>query len=445
MAKESIRSPRARSGPEVGNKCGRFSFKSATIRRALCRVTGTVLLAVICGGGAASRTVEAASAERWNGLQLGANVNEHLDWLLPSLMNQSHTGWVRGFVPAFQFMGGERSFDNDAGLKALNAAARSGRHVILSIKWDCRGRGEEGRVPLPGSAKESQWFKFADDLLDATKGNVSILVLDNELLIDTEKPDLEPGLNGQIPMVVFLRRLVAHIAAEHRTAADGELLPIFAGGWTRLDLTRQRILPATRASIRWVKDDPNIAGADYHLHEPYMRSSEEAMQFMHSQIPNKPLIVTEFSLVWKWKAHLEDRVAATRAGGRFAHRYGLPSGMTVAEFLNDTFQSPVPQAEWNGFLTSQPWFEPDYLKRIAPELQANGVVVATYAFTLNPFRRPGGRIRQVNASTTPWFLNDLFVPTLVSAPSSRRAAVNYGMFNCFVQYQLRKGSFPASR
>ena len=374
-----------------------------------------------------------------------SRAHENLDWLLPSLMNQSHTRWVRGFVPAFQFMGGERSFDTDAGLKALNAAARSGRHVILSIKWDCRGRGEVGRVPLPGSANENQWFKFADDLLDATMGNVSILVLDNELLIDTQRPDLEPGLNGQIPMVVFLRRLAAHIAAEDRTAANGEPLPIFAGGWTRLDREHQRTLPATLASIRWVKDDPNIAGADYHLHEPDMRSSEKAMQFVHSQIPNKPLIVTEFSLVWKWKAHLEDRVAATPAGVRFVHRYGLPSRMTVAEFLNDAFQRRVPQTEWNGFLSSQPWFEPDYLKRIAPELQANGVVVATYAFTLDPFRKPGRRIRQVNASTTPWFLNDLFVPTLVSAPSSTRAAVNYGMFNCFVQYQLRKGSFPASR
>ena len=210
-----------------------FSSGFAAMRGSLCRTGAVVLMVAILCVVTAFRRVEAVSAEKGTGLQLGANVNENLDWLLPSLMDQSHTGWVRGFVPAFQFMRGDRSFETDAGLRALNAAARSGRHVVLSIKWDCLGKGEDGRVPFPDSTKEKQWFKFADDLLNATKGNVSILVLDNELLIDTQKGDLEPGENGQIPMVAFLQRLAAHVAAEHRTAANGEPLPVFAGGWTR--------------------------------------------------------------------------------------------------------------------------------------------------------------------------------------------------------------------
>jgi len=411
----------------------------AAVKRVFCYIANAALIFALFGATTTPRSVAAPSAERWRGLQLGANVNENLDWLLPSLMDQSHTGWVRGFVPAFPFMRGERSFDADAGLRALNAAARSGRRVILSIKWDCIGRGEDGRVPLPDSPQERQWFNFADDLLDATKGNVSILVLDNELLIDTQKPNLEPATNGQIPMVAFLRRLTAHIAAEHRTATNGQPLPVFAGGWTRLHLDRQRNLPATRASIEWVKRDPNIVDADYHRHQPDMRSTEEPMRFVHEQIPNKPLIVTEFSLVWKWKAHLEDRVAATRAGVSFVHRNSLPAKLTVAEFLTDAFHTLVPQAEWNGFLSSQPWFEPDYLARVAPELAANGVVVATYAFTLNPFVNAGAQGRRVYSNTPPWFLNDLFVPTLVAAPSSTRAAVNYGMFNCYVRYQMGQG------
>ena len=410
---------------------------SLSIQRALCRIAGFILAAAMFASATTCRCAAADLAESGGKLHLGGNVNENLDWLVPSLMDQSHTDWVRGFVPAFQFMRGERSFDTDAGLKTLNAAARSGRHVVLSIKWDCKARGEDGRAPAPDSGKEKQWFKFADDLLDATKGSVSILVLDNELLIDTQKADLEPGINGQIPMVVFLRRLAAHVAGEHRTAADGKPLPIFAGGWTRLDLETQRALPATRASIEWVKHDPNITGADYHLHQPDMRSSEDSMRFMHEQIPNKPLIVTEFSLVWKWKAHLGDRVAATPAGVSFSHQYSLPADVTVAEFLSGAFRNRVPQAEWNDFLASQPWFESDYLARIAPELQANGVVVATYAFTLNPFAKQGAHVLRVDSSTNPWFLNDLFVPTLVSAPSAAQAATNYGMFDCFVRYQMK--------
>lgn len=417
-----------------------FGSTPFSMQRVLCRAAGFILAAAMFGSATTCRSAAADFSASGARLQLGGNVNENLDWLLPSLMDQSHAGWVRGFVPAFQFMRGERSFNSDAGLKTLNAAARSGRHVVLSIKWDCKARGEDGRVPLPDSGKEKQWFKFADDLLDATRGSVSILVLDNELLIDTQKADLEPGPGGQVPMVVFLRRLAAHIAGEHRAAADGKPLPIFAGGWTRLDLDAQRMLPATQASIDWVKRDPNIAGADYHLHQPDMRSSEEAMRYMHEQIPNKPLIVTEFSLVWKWKAHLGDRIAATPAGVSFAHQYSLPPAMTVAEFFGGAFRNRVPQAEWIDFLKSQPWFEADYLARIAPELEANGVVVATYAFTLNPFAKPGGQGQRLDSNTNPWFLNDLFVPTLVSAPSPTQAAVNYGMFDCFVQYQMKNGS-----
>ena len=368
-------------------------------------------------------------------IELGGNVNESLDWLLPSLLDQSHTSWVRGFVPAFQFMRGERTFGADPGLAALNAAARSGRHVILSIKWDCVGRGEDGRVPLPDSPKEKQWFRFADDLLRATSGNVSILVLENELTIDAQRPDLEPQADGRIPMIVFLQRLAAHLASEHLTAQGGGPLPLYAGGWTRLDLVKQQLLPVTRASIQWINQDPDIAGADYHLHQPDTDTTQAAMEYIHRQIPHKPLIVTEFSLIWKWKAHLLDPVAATPAGQAFLHLYNLPAGITVSEFLTDAFRQRVPQDEWNSFIASQAWYQPHYLQWIAPRLAANGVVVATYAFTLNPLNSQMHLRHPVSSSTTPWFLNDLFVPTLVLAPASGGAAVNDGMFDSYLRYQ----------
>lgn len=110
------------------------------------------------------------------------------------------------------------------------------------------------------------------------------------------------------------------------------------------------------------------------------------------------------------------RSAEKRDGGTFVHRYGLPKGITVAEFLIGAFQERVSQAEWNDFLASQPWFEAHYLDRIVPLMEANGVIVATYAFTLNPFDKGNHPGQRVTAKTAPWFLNDLFVPTLVVAP-----------------------------
>lgn len=365
-------------------------------------------------------------------LQLGGNVNEKLNWLLPGLMQQTHTTWVRGFVPAFEFMHGDRSFQSDPGLLALKAAARSGHRVILSIKWDCIGRGDEGRVPDPGSSREAQWFKFADDLLSSTSGSVSILVLNNELLIDTQKDDLLPR-EGSVPFVRFLERPAAHIAQEHPQAASGGPLPIFAGGFTRLDKEENRDDLATRQAIEWINKDPNVTGADFHLHQPDMESSLRAMQFMHSQVPKKPLIVTEFSLVWKWKAHLGDRIAVGASGAAFVQKYGLPPDLTVAGFFTRAFQQRVPQSEWQAFLASQPWFEPNYLDEIGPEMAANGVIVATYAFTLDPSDQPAANIRPVTTNTTPWFVNDLLVPALAYAPDRGQAAVTYGLYDSFVR------------
>jgi hypothetical protein len=368
-------------------------------------------------------------------LQLGANVNEKLNWLLPGLMEQTHTTWVRGFVPAFEFMHGERSFNSDPGLLALKAAARSGHRVILSIKWDCVGRGEEGRVPDPGSSKEAQWFKFADDLLASTDGALSILVVDNELLIDTQREDLASSHGDTVPMVRFLQRLADHIAAEHPKAIGGGPLPIYAGGFTRLDREENRDNPATQQAIEWIDRDPNVTGADFHLHQPDMDTSESAMEFMRSRIPAKPLIVTEFSLVWKWKAHLGDRIGASPAGSAFAKDYGLPPQLTVAEFFTRAFQKRIPEAEWQAFLASQPWFEPNYLDEIGPRMAAHGIIVATYAFTLNPFPDAKVMLRPVTTDTVPWFVNDLLVPTLAYAPDSRRAPVTFGLYDSFVRWQ----------
>jgi hypothetical protein len=113
-------------------------------------------------------------------------------------------------------------------------------------------------------------------------------------------------------VIVFLRRLTEHIALEHRTAADGSALPLFGGGLTRLDKEATQDAHATRSMIAWINSDPHITGADFHMHQPDMASTRSALEFMHSAIPNKTLMVTEMSLIWKWQAHVGMKSA--RAG-----------------------------------------------------------------------------------------------------------------------------------
>lgn len=382
-------------------------------------------------GGAALLTAGAWGQVPKDHLALGGNVNERFHWATAPVLQQTHATWLRGFIPASEFISGERSYDRDEGLTALRAAAASGHKIVLSIKWDSTGKGGFGPMPAPNSAQEAKAFAFIDHLLDATSGQVAVLVVVNELAIDTLPADLAPDASGQVPVITFLQRLTHHVAAERRKAADGEALPIFAGGMTRLDKADTQRTPATTAMIRWVNEDAAVAGCDFHLHEPDMQTSEAALAFMHRAVPAKPLMITEFSLVWKWQRHLGDALAANADGVNFAKTYNVPPGSTVAQFIASAFEHPVPEAEWQAFLLSQPWFEPHYLSDVAERMQRNGVRIATYGLTWNP--KPVSH--SVSMTGTPWYLNQLLVPGMAVSPNRARLAENAGFFADFVQYQ----------
>lgn len=392
-------------------------------------------LAMVVAAGAAFCAQPITAQIPTGKLALGGNVNERFHWATPQILEQTHTAWIRGFIPASEFISGERSYENDPGLRTLKAAADSGHKIILSIKWDSAKKGAFGRIPAPDSKEEKAAFAFVDHLLDATSGKVSALVLLNELSIDTLPADLAPDASGHIPMIEFLKRLAAHVADEHRTAADGSPLPLFAGGMTRLDRETTRDAPATRAMIAWINSDPRITGADFHIHQPDMETTQTALEFMHHAIPNKPLMVTEMSLVWKWQKHMGDSIGANPAGEDFCKKYSLTVQTTVAEFLNAAFQRPVPETEWQNFLASQPWFEGHYLANLVPMMQENGVKLATYALTWNPKPQDASDRKPITTKSVPWFLNQLLVPGMAFVPGENRLPENYGFFSDYVRYQ----------
>lgn len=398
---------------------------------------------LLAGGGASwaigtvlTRGPVAQAADLPPQVLLGANINQNLTWLEPALMAQTRTTWVRGFVPASQFISGARAYANDPGLAVLRAAAEAGHKVILTIKWDCTGKGGLGAVPPPGSSAEQSWFNFAHALVAAMMGSISILVVVNELLIDTTPPDLLPGPDGTVPMVLFLRRLVAQLRGYRPQAVDGGPLPIYAGGFTRLDLPTTQDAPSVVNSIAWINADPAVTGCDFHLHQPDLATSGQALAYARAHIPTKPLIITEFSLIFLWQAHFGDAIGASAAGAAFASQYGLSPQMTVREFCIQAFAEPVPQAEWWAFLASQSWFEPNYLDAIGAMMTQHGLSVATYALTNDPLPGAPAPTAQLAPDGTPWFINNLLIPGLADAPGGQQTPENYGFFTSFVKWQI---------
>jgi hypothetical protein len=49
-----------------------------------------------------------------------------------------------------------------------------------------------------------------------------------------------------------------------------------------------------------------------------MATAQRALDFIHRAIPNKPLMTTEFSLVFQSKAHLGDQVDSSESGQEFS-------------------------------------------------------------------------------------------------------------------------------
>lgn len=372
----------------------------------------------------------AAGAAPASRLELGANFNEHLHVATRPELDATGVRWVRGFLPAGEFLDGRRTLPSDAGVATFRAAAAAGRKLAITLKWDFKR--SKWRVPVPDSVEERNAFAWAIGVVRETKPDLLLLV--NEVFIDTEETDLEPGADGTIPMVRFLQRLAAHVAAANLQGPSGAALPVSCGGFTRLDRAEMRNRPATRALLPWLASTPHLTHVNFHLHHADLAQFESAAKFMRAQVPARPLVVTEFSLVWAYHAHMSDRLDIDAAGRAFTKKYRRAPEQTIAQYLSAAAREPVTEEELHAFLASRSWFDPQGLEKCCQLMEQNGVTLATYAYLqassgLERAKNPVGNTQP------PWRLNPVFQERHAYVPGGKRAAVNLGFFATFVRRQ----------
>ncbi|MEX0722068.1 MAG: GMC family oxidoreductase [Balneolaceae bacterium] len=88
-------------------------------------------------------------------------------------------------------------------------------------------------------------------------------------------------------------------------------------------------------------------------------------------------------------------------------------------------------AQYNNYCEIDP-HTVDVIGRI---MEQAGVDVATYAFTQNPCAGPeDNKHRNITMRATPWYIQQLFMPE-VAVTKSGRVAVNYNLFDSFVNWQ----------
>lgn len=359
-------------------------------------------------GGTLSVTTAMASASSFyrvapdpTGMVLGANVNESGTALEVRLLEQSRSEWMRTFFPIKQFLNGSRSLENDAHLDADRKAVYSGRKMVLCLKLNFDS--QTYRVPSPDTAYEAETFQWVEDLMAELDGRVSVLETVNETFIDTHPDDLLPGTDGVIPMVRYLQRLVAHVQSLGYKTPEGDPLPLYSGGFTRLYDPNMWTRPAVPALLNWIQNDSRVAGPNLHVHASKFAQFQSNFDFLRQSIPIKPAIVTEFSMVWEYKANLEKPLNAWPSGAAFANLYGRASGLLVREYINLAITGGVAEVEWNAFLEAMPWYDTGFLGKACEVMQANGVRIATFAFQQNS---SGGSVLQPGGN--PWILNPIF-------------------------------------
>ncbi|MBN2162034.1 MAG: hypothetical protein JXR25_15475 [Pontiellaceae bacterium] len=390
--------------------------------------TGTCRLALFSGLFAAVLLLAMHSGAKEH-LMLGANVNETGIALEPELLEQSRTTLCRAFFPSTHFVEGRRDLKTDADLLAVKRAGESGQKIILCLKWNFEQA--KWRVPDPGSEREQKCFEWADALIGELDGYLVALETVNEVTVDTLKEDMVPNEDGVIPMVRFLQRLVEHLDAQDHKGMDGKALPLYSGGFIRLELKGVRNNPGVQALLDWIQQDDRVAGANFHIHMPAFAGFETYLKYIRTRVTEKPYVVTEFSLVHEYQKSLNEPVAASSAGKRFLKKYDYGSAMSVREYVNACLADPVPEKEWNEFLDSQTWYDGGFLKSACRVMEEYGVVMATFAFQQ---KSSGGRPLKEDA--TPWILNPIFA-NKVAVGRSGRSAIAENFMKDYLNWQKR--------
>ena len=371
---------------------------------------------------------------------LGANFNENMHAARLPALDATGVKWIRGFLPATEFIDGPRRLATDPALATFRAAAASGRRVALSYKWDFRRSNT--RVPAPDSAREQACFAWALEVVRV--GRPDLLLLINEVFIDTPDEDMLPGTDGAIPMVRFLQRLAAHVAAAGLKTPAGAPLPVGCGGFTRINTPAMQNHPATRAFLPWLASSPHLTHVNFHMHQNSLAEFAAALAFMRQQVPGRPFVITEFSLVWALGKGLDEALGANDAGRAFAARYHRDPALTVRDYLSAAAQKPVPEVELHALLASRTWFDPQFLEKSCRLMEQSGVTLATYAYLQESsgLERAGSPIRP---GAPPWRLNAVFQERHAFVPESDRLAVNLGFHDTFIRRQspsLSKQKLP---
>ena len=362
----------------------------------------------------------------WNvhSQQLGLNFNHNPEYINFKYVEKVPVKWIRATPRILDYVDGKLNAETDTGIEKLVEASKKGYQLAFGFRWDFKDRNLA--MPLPGSAKEAEYFKVVDKLLDRVGPYVKIFKLGNEPNLETIESDMQYNQDKKVPLVVFTGRLMDHVLAYYKNHPEWSIPEIYAGSLPALFEKKQQEKPGVYELIKFAEGRSDVKGLAVHLHIADTLQIPKALDFVRSLMPHKPIIVPEFSLFRLYNKHFSDKIAASSRGAAFIKKYRYPEDIKVHEWLTLVHSGKVPYSQWEEMFLSQDWYMPNYLKTYYRYFSQYKVVLATYPL----FQQGYSKI--VKPASASWFINPLFLQKSFSADPSGNYYTNPLVYSDFL-------------
>lgn len=336
-----------------------------------------------------------------NAQEIGANFNHDPEIIDFTYLAKTPVEWIRTTPYIFQYIRGEKNVETEPGLQKVIEAKKKGYKVAFGFRWDFKRYNVD--VPAPGSALEKEYFAIVERFLQRVGAHIDIFKLGNEPNLETKENDLQVNAQGYVPLVKFTERLLTEVVepfyAKHKNLKRPDL---YTGSLPRLFLKEEQTNPGVIGLIKLAQDIPAIKGLAVHLHIVDSVEMNEALRFVRSIMPTKPIIVPEYSLFRLYNQHVADEIGDSESGKKFAAAYNYAPSMKLYEWYSKANTERVTAKEWNDFFASRSWFPQHFMQTYYRYFQQYGVVLATYGYLSQ------SAPQKMGPNSPTWFINPIF-------------------------------------
>lgn len=309
--------------------------------------------------------------------ELGLNFNHNPEIIDFDYIEKAQVKWVRTTPRILDYATGNLDIHEDEGLKKVIEAGEKGYRVAFGFRWDFNRYNMA--IPEPDSSEEKKLFDMERKILEKVGRYVRIFKLGNEPNLETQKSDMMANNDGIIPLVSFMKRQLELVVLPFYESRPELARPdIYIGSFPRLFMEETQKNQAVVSLIRLTEEDPRITGLAVHLHISSLQEIEEAFEFVRKIMPEKSIIVPEFSLHRLYLSKKNEPLGATPEGKAFAKKYKRKENMKLYEWCGMANTRGVSAEEWKEMFYSRDWFPKNYLKSYFESYKKYGVVLATY-------------------------------------------------------------------